>query len=462
MARKKAKPGNGADTFAGPPGNAGGPGEETTGRFLVVFGDDAVNDPDRALAALRDSAGCSNVATSDDYEENAVDVEETAGADAVLFSTLGIAVVSGDKLPDLTAAVADAGNPIVAVEPERFYYAIDAVAAPPTRDYLRGYRDAVGDLYERFNGRADGAVAPDEDLEAQAFQDTNQFTWGLQATRVPTSRYSGQGVRVAVLDTGLDLTHPDFAGRQISSQSFVPGEAVQDGHGHGTHCTGTACGPRRVPGGTRRYGVAYGCHIVIGKVLSNGGSGAGANIIAGMEWAINAGCQVISMSLGNTVLAVSQAYETVGRRALDRGCLIVAAAGNHRTGSAPQQQTVPPMAPPRFEGQPANSPSILAVGALNNGLQLAPFSCRSNPVPGGRVDLVGPGVAVYSSWRMPQRYNTISGTSMATPHAAGIAALWCQATGARGPALWNVLTRYCRPVGIPSVDAGVGLVQAPQ
>ena len=98
-------------------------------------------------------------------------------------------------------------------------------------------------------------------------------TWGLACTRAELSAYSGGGIKVAVLDTGFDLTHPDFSGRTIVQQSFVPDDmSVQDAQGHGTHCIGTACGPR-APAGQIRYGVAHGADIYVGKVLNNAGSG---------------------------------------------------------------------------------------------------------------------------------------------------------------------------------------------
>lgn len=112
--------------------------------------------------------------------------------------------------------------------------------------------------------------------------DEAKLTWGQQATNVAASRFSGQGIRVAVLYTGLDLGHPDLATRPIASQSFVPGEDVQDGHGHGTHCVGTACGPLQ-PGKLPRYGVAHASEIHVGKVLDNRGSGPDRNILAGIR-----------------------------------------------------------------------------------------------------------------------------------------------------------------------------------
>lgn len=191
----------------------------------------------------------------------------------------------------------------------------------------------------------------------------------------------------------------------------------------------------------------------MGKVLSNQGSGSDTSILAGMNWAIANGCRVISMSLGADVRTVSAAYEAVGRRALAAGTLIVAAAGNNARRS---------LGNTGFVGIPANSPSIMAVGAVDSRLRIAEFSARSNPVVGGQVDIAAPGVAVYSSWPMPQRYHTISGTSMATPHVAGIAALWSQSTGATGPTLWSALVRAATRLRLPSVDVGAGLAQAPQ
>jgi subtilisin family serine protease len=94
----------------------------------------------------------------------------------------------------------------------------------------------------------------------------------LQATRVLSSSYSGAGIRVAILDTGLDLQHPDFIHRTITSRSFVTGRSVDDGNGHGTSCAGVACGPQK-PTQSPRYGVAYGADLYIGKVLDDDAEG---------------------------------------------------------------------------------------------------------------------------------------------------------------------------------------------
>ncbi|HEX5870902.1 MAG TPA: S8 family serine peptidase [Longimicrobium sp.] len=432
------------------PFNAGG--AQTTGRYLVVYSDAALNAPDVAMESLSMVAGIRNVASSRDYDDGALDLNDSRGADAQYFPALGVAVVSADdaQLQSLSAAAADESSPVLAIEPEYVYYALTDLLQMP-RPYVEGYRDAVIHLTGKL---ISGESA--EGLEiAAALQDTAQLTWGLQATRVNTSPFTGKGVKVAVLDTGMDLQHPDFVGRPFIRKSFIPGQTEQDGQGHGTHCIGTACGPLKPATAVRRYGCAHGSNIFVGKVLSNSGSSVGSSVLAGMDWAITQRCHVISMSLGGGINQVSEAFEQAGRRALDAGCLIVAAAGNNANRAGGSFG---------FVSQPANSRSIMAVAAVDSQLRVANFSARSSAVTGvgGKVDISGPGVGVFSSWPRPALHNTISGTSMATPHVAGIAAQWCQATGRTGMALWTTLIQNARQIGGDGRDIGAGLVQAPQ
>lgn len=198
--------------------------------------------------------------------------------------------------------------------------------------------------------------------------------------------------------------------------------------------------------------------------------------MAGINWAITNQCQVISMSLGAAVQPgepFSTIYENVAQRALrsNPGTLIVAAAGNESS----RPGLIAPV------GRPANCPSILAVAALDTDMRIARFSNGGINGNGGGVDIAGPGVEIFSSvpepfppsvqppatpfngrpW--PPRYHIISGTSMACPHVAGIAALWLEARGAgtTAQALWQLLTGNARRLTLPSRDVGAGLVQAP-
>ena len=391
----------------------------TTGRYLLVISDDLFGDDEASREVVREVSGVQDVVSTKDPGAQALDPAAATGA--LLFAELGVAVVS--VAPDRVGATGvfeSTDDRILAVEQERVVHALQE-AAP---------------------------VDPEQEA---AFTDDTVATWGLHATGVLDAGESGAGITIAVLDTGIDLRHPDFAGRDITTRSFVDGETAQDVQGHGTHCAGTMAGPRE-PAQGRRYGIAYGARLLVGKVLNNQGSGTDADILAGMSWAISAGAQVISMSLGADQRAISTAYETVGRRALAAGTLIVAAAGNNARRSQGN---------PGFVGMPANSPSILAVAAVDSTLAVADFSASATDVGGGEIDIAAPGVAVYSSWPLPRRTNTISGTSMATPHVAGIAALWAERSGARGRGLWDEIVGSAQALDAPAHDVGAGLVQAP-
>jgi subtilisin len=433
----------------------------TTGRFLVLLSENTAASATSGAFMLNRVAGL-RVASTADFEAGAP-TEDLGGAGALMFPELGVAVVDAppDQMRAIGVAAADSG--VLAIEPERIVYAIEDGPVPPRLpglpasrsagfplDYLKGYRDAVNHLYDALTG-----VAPGE-LGAEAVPSfvEGELTWGLQATKVPASRFAGRGIRVAVLDTGLDAGHPDFAGRRIMPQSFIQGQQVQDGHGHGTHCIGTACGSRR-PGQLPRYGIAYEAEIFAGKVLSNQGSGADTGILAGIQWSMANDCAIISMSLGSSVepgQSFSRVYEHVARRALNRGTLIIAAAGNE----SERPGFISPV------GHPANCPSIMAVGALDRQFRVAPFSCGGLNPEGGQVDIAGPGVDIHSSWPRPTLYRSISGTSMATPHVAGIAALWAECDAQfRGRALMSILTQSARRLSLAARDIGAGLAQAP-
>jgi subtilisin family serine protease len=238
--------------------------------------------------------------------------------------------------------------------------------------------------------------------------------------------YDGHGVTVAVLDTGIDAEHPDLAGQVIASQSFIPGQAVTDRHGHGTHVAATVAGTGAAENGTYR-GVAPGASLVVGKVLNNSGSGTEAQVIEGMEWATRThDADVVSMSLSGAPSdgsdPVSQAVNTLTEAT---GALFVVAAGN--SGGRGGSETV---------GSPGVAEAALTVGAVDKAEQLAAFSSRG-PRRGDsalKPDIAAPGVGIVSARAIGtrlgvpvnNRYTRASGTSMATPHVAGAAAILAQ------------------------------------
>src|SRR5262249_1074408 len=268
-----------------------------------------------------------------------------------------------------------ADAPTHSVDPEYFMFTAQINPA----DYLKGVLRTAEMIYQDLGGGLPHpAIAGDVSVAVAG------VTWGLAACKVPASHFDGNGIKVAVLDTGFDLGHPDFAGRQIVTKTFV-GQPVQDLHGHGTHTAGTACGPQSPPGPIPRYGIAFRSQMHIGKVLSNSGTGAQAQILAGMNWAIANKCAVISMSL-HAPIPPQPSYTAAGQAALNAGCLIIAAAGNSSNRPA---RIAPTEAP-------ANSPTIMSVAAVDSSLRVASFSC------GGKIDIAGPPRNLFSSLPHPQ------------------------------------------------------------
>jgi subtilisin family serine protease len=409
---------------------------ETTGRFLVTFKEGA---GDAGLQHLESVHGF-RAANARDFKGSALALEETSGADAVVFPEIGVALVGSEAAASRgisAEAMIEEESPVQSIDPEYFMFA----TAVNTADYMRGVlRMAQMISADLGVGTATGEVAEEFEFGAEVLGATP----GLIVSRVPMSTRDGSGIKVAVLDTGFDLGHPEFLGRNPTTQTFV-GQPVQDLHGHGTHTAGTACGPKSPAGAIPRYGIGFRTQMFIGKVLTNSGSGTQAQVLAGMNWAIANKCAVISMSLGAPI-PVQPSYTAAGAAALANGCLIIAAAGNESQRPA----VIKPA------GAPANSPTIMSVAALDAALRPAFFS------NGGKVDISAMGVNVFSSWPRPVLHKTISGTSMATPHVAGCAALWAQTSpGLRGAALRAKLIATARHLPFPPSDVGAGLVQAP-
>jgi subtilisin family serine protease len=224
--------------------------------------------------------------------------------------------------------------------------------------------------------------------------------WGIANNNVPDTwkETQGEGIRVAVLDTGT-TSHPDLEGAVVASRDFTGGGDATDRQGHSTHCCGIVAARNNDLG---VVGVAPAASLVVGKVLGDDGSGRGNWIAAGIAWAMTQGADIISMSLGSS----SPDSQILGaiERAFVAGKIIVCAAGN----SGPGDNTT---------DWPGKSKYVTAVAAYRKDGTVSDFSSR-----GPEVDVAAPGEAIVSTYLNGQ-YAKLSGTSMATPFVAGVAAL---------------------------------------
>jgi subtilisin len=256
----------------------------------------------------------------------------------------------------------------------------------------------------------------EEDGKVEAIGQTTP--WGIphiKADSVQASGVTGSGVKVAILDTGIDGNHEDL--NVLGGASFISSEpnALQDGNGHGTHVAGTVAGLNNTLG---VLGVAPAADLYAVKVLDSSGSGSFSGIVQGIEWAIENDMDVINMSLGAS--SGSTTLQQVCDLAYNSGIVVVAAAGN--SGTKGKRNTI---------GYPAKYASVIAVGAVDSSNNRASFSSV-----GSELEVMAPGVNILSS--VPGNgYDSYNGTSMASPHVAGAAALIL----AKYPSLSNVQVR---------------------
>lgn len=223
-------------------------------------------------------------------------------------------------------------------------------------------------------------------------------------------------VKVAVLDTGIDTGHSDLASKVVLGKNFSStSTSFQDGHGHGTHCAGTVAAITNNAKGVA--GVGFNTSLMVGKVLSNSGSGSTSWITSGINWAYQNGAKVISMSLGGGGNSTSMSNACTA--AMNAGCVVVAAAGNSNTSTM---------------SYPGAYTNVIGVGATTSTDARASYSNW-----GSWVDVAAPGSSIYSTYPRSgttDRYATMSGTSMACPHVAGLAALvWASSYGTTSAAV---------------------------
>ncbi|WP_063822851.1 S8 family serine peptidase [Kribbella flavida] len=244
----------------------------------------------------------------------------------------------------------------------------------------------------------------------------------IGATAAWQAGHTGAGTKVAVLDTGIDTGHADLSDAVVQEQDFTGSESgTDDRSGHGTHVASIITGSGAASGGNHR-GVAPDTQLLNGKVLGDDGTGSESGVLAGMEWAVAQGADVVNLSLGSSDPGdgTTPLEQAVDRLTAESGALFVVAAGNDGPGS----QTV---------GSPASADAALAVGAVDSSDHLAEFSSRGPRVGDGAIkpDLTAPGVGIVAARAQHATvgepvgagYSRLSGTSMATPHVAGAAAI---------------------------------------
>ncbi len=363
-----------------------------------------------ACRKLAQSVGCAVIRELPSI--NAIVIELPAfradGAEAKLMRTFQVDLVETDKKVNWLKAV---------------------TVAPPLTAAQFAWGDAAKDILKRIS-----AIKP------AATEDPEQ-PWGIRRVNAAAAwtspRGQGQGTAVAIIDTGISRTHPDLAGVVVGGFNALDPkkpEAWDDDQGHGSHVAGTIAGKRD---GKGVVGVAPMAKLYAVKVLDKDGNGGFSDVIAGIEWAASHGIKIANMSLGAD--EGSEALKRAVTAANKAGLLIIAAAGN---SGGPV-------------GYPASYPETIAVAASNIKDGVADFSSR-----GPEVDFIAPGVDVKSV-NKDGGWVELSGTSMATPHVAGLAAL-AVARGASTPAAIRAMfKKAATPLpGLTPALQGAGMIDA--
>ncbi|RYP36691.1 hypothetical protein DL768_010927 [Monosporascus sp. mg162] len=261
-------------------------------------------------------------------------------------------------------------------------------------------------------------IEPDQVIRTSALKTQRNATWGLArlSSREPGAAdyvyddSAGEGTYAYVIDSGIYTAHPDFEGRASFGATFVDGEDESDHDGHGTHVAGTI--------GSATYGVAKKTELIAVKVLGGDGAGSLSNTLAGLEWAVNdaiskgrIGKSVANLSLGG--LRLGNSMNEAAAAAVSAGLFLSVASGNSGW--------------PTILFTPASEPTVCTVGATDDTDAEAEFSNY-----GAVVDVLAPGVNITSTW-IDGGVRVLSGTSMAAPHVAGLAAYLLALEGEQDP-----------------------------
>lgn len=264
----------------------------------------------------------------------------------------------------------------------------------------------------------------------------------IQADKVWEAGITGNGVDVAVLDTGIHDEHPSLT---IEKEVDYTGEGTDDLHGHGTHVAGIIASTD-----STYRGVAYGADLFNVKVLNKDGCGYASDVIKGIEWSVDNGAEIISMSLGAEIDPCdgTDAMSLAVDSAVSKGVVVVVAAGN----SGPGAGTIT---------SPGCSKKGITVGAVDDNDNVPSWSSRG-PTDDGRIkpDLVAPGVGITSTWK-DNSFKSLSGTSMSTPHVSGVAALLLEADPSLRPdEVKEALKTTALDLGLDENTQGAGRVDA--
>ncbi|WP_329117424.1 S8 family serine peptidase [Streptomyces sp. NBC_01465] len=294
------------------------------------------------------------------------------------------------------------------------------VRSEKTQSFWAGLRTAKSGATARKLGSGVRKIWLDAKVSAALDQSVPQ----IGAPTAWAAGYDGKGVKVAVLDTGIDATHPDLSDRIDEARNFSDSADTVDRFGHGTHVADTIVGSGAASGGKYK-GVAPGARLLIGKVLGDNGSGSDSTVLAGMEWAAHSGAKVVSMSLGadTSTDGTDPMSQAVNDLTKETGTLFVIAAGN----SGPDATTL---------GTPGSADAALTVAAVDKQDKIAPFSSRGPRFGDNALkpDIAAPGVNIVAARAagtamgtpVDADYTSASGTSMATPHVSGAAAIIAQ------------------------------------
>jgi subtilisin len=285
----------------------------------------------------------------------------------------------------------------------------------------------------------------ENDIQVKIHQESPELTqvlpWGIRRVGVPqlpSNLQKGTGVRVGVIDTGIDVNHPDLAGNYAGGINLVSSTSFpNDDNGHGTHVSGTIAAVNNSRG---VVGIASQARLYAIKAFDREGNSSISDIVRGIEWAIRQNIQVLNLSFGSS--EPSEALRSALAQAYRAGIVLVASAGNDGTGNSINY-------PARYAG-------VLAVGATTEGSRIASFSSR-----GRQLDVVAPGEDILSTG-LRGTYERLSGTSMSSPHVAGVAALIVSQYPSLTPRQVNSIIRRTsiRLRGYSSSSQGSGLVNA--